>query len=217
MSSWNVPTVKVDPSSAIRRTSFSMFQMRSVFTPVVGSETTSENDPVSSKQLHSIEVRLTSTEHVMPRTSATAFIASRTRHAPAPPASNSNPARHTMDDLSESDAFRASSSWPSSTSCQWTDMWFPCDRRVWRVRCIQDDAVARMPRADSSAAMAPLLQLERRGRVNGSCGAESPGRRDVEWEGAAPIERGYEHADGIGRRRAYALGRRREGRLLFGQ
>ena len=77
-----------------------MFQMRSVLTPVVGRETTSENDPVSSKQLHSIEVRLTSEEQVMSRTLAVAFIASRTRHAPAPPASSSRPTRHTMDDLS---------------------------------------------------------------------------------------------------------------------
>ena len=47
--------------------------------------------------------------------------------------------------------------------------------------------------------------------------AKSPVGRDVEREGAAPIERGDKHADGVGRRGAHELGCRREGRLSSGK
>jgi len=47
--------------------------------------------------------------------------------------------------------------------------------------------------------------------AEGACG------RDVEREGAAPIERRDEHADGIRGRGAHALGRRREGRFSSGR
>ena len=47
--------------------------------------------------------------------------------------------------------------------------------------------------------------------------AKSPVGRDVEREGAAAIERGDKHADGVGRRGTHELGCRREGRLFLGQ
>ena len=49
------------------------------------------------------------------------------------------------------------------------------------------------------------------------CSAKGPVGRDVEREGAAAIERGDKHADGVGRRGAHELGCRRKGRLFLGQ
>ena len=100
-----------------------MSQMRCVLTPLAARLTTSLNVSCPSMQVHSMARSEMSTWMTTPSTRATRFIASRTRHAPEPPASSRRPVRQMMVDLSASGASTASSSPSRTTSCQAACIW----------------------------------------------------------------------------------------------